>query len=115
MINNKYIKEINHSYVKPDVSDYFDLILNSDKGPINKPIFIGPTISKPKWFQFWRWHLISKYKEECYDSLKKFNNVFGEPEIILQTDVKNKNNRTYSVESMKRNIDSINLVKEESK
>ena len=73
------IKEIDCSYAKSDVSDLFGFIINSDKGPINKPIYIGPTIRKPKWFQFWRWHLILRYKKECQQSIKKFNDTFGEP------------------------------------
>ena len=70
------IKETDHSFSK---LNFPGTIILSDKGPTIKPIFIGPKISKPKWFQFWRWHLILRYKKECQQSIKKFDDTFGEP------------------------------------
>ena len=43
-----------------------------EKGPVNEPIYIGPTISKPRWWQFWRWHLIKQYRRECQEAQQKF-------------------------------------------
>lgn len=46
-------------------------------GPVNKPIFLGPYMSKPKWYQFWKF---KKYKEECKNTQQKIISVFGKPE-----------------------------------
>ena len=70
------IKETDHSFSK---LNFPGTIILSDKGPTIKPIFIGPKISKPKWFQFWRWHLILRYKRECRKASNRFDSMFGKP------------------------------------
>lgn len=74
------VEETDFSERKPQFPGNFAIGLNTEKGPINQTIYIGPTIDKPKWYQFWRWHLISRYKKECKEAEKKFLEVFGRPQ-----------------------------------
>lgn len=36
----------------------------------------GAKISKPKWWQFWRWHLIKEWKKQCLTAYAKFAEDF---------------------------------------
>jgi len=48
-------------------------------GPVGEPIYIGPSIARPLWWQPWRWYLKPRYRQECREALAKFHEVFGRP------------------------------------
>ena len=54
------------------------IIAASAKSP-RKITLYGAKTSKPKWWQFWRWHKSSKWKQECIDAYKKFAKDFDIP------------------------------------
>lgn len=51
----------------------------AEYGPMNAPKFYGPSIAPIRWWQFWRWHLIPRYRRECKEALKALVRDFGEP------------------------------------
>ena len=46
--------------------------------PLTTCYYIGPSIKRIKWYQFWRWHFIRKYREEQNDAYKRFLWMYGE-------------------------------------
>lgn len=48
-------------------------------GPMLRPIRIGPSIPRPRWWQMWRWHRIPAYRRQCREALAQFEAVFGRP------------------------------------
>jgi len=34
-------------------------------------------IRVPRWYQFWRWHLITKYKRQRHQAYEEFKKDFG--------------------------------------
>lgn len=53
------------------------LTIDAKTGPKNSPNFHGPSISKPKWYQFWRWHLLPRYRRELKNTYKELEEDFG--------------------------------------
>jgi len=76
-----YTQEIDcHSYVPPSDRPSIPAFIGmAEHGPTSAPIIIGPTIDKPRWWQFWRWHLIPRYRRECREAHAKFIEHFGQP------------------------------------
>ena len=55
------------------------VIGSTTRGPHSIPIIIRPKISPISWWEFWRWHLISKRRKQVKECIKKIHNIFGEP------------------------------------
>ena len=42
-------------------------------------ILVSTKIKKPRWYQFWRWHLIPKYRQEIFEAKRLFEFTYGIP------------------------------------
>ena len=62
--------------------DCSKIIGKSDKVPINEPLMIYHRIKPVKWYQFWRYRDIKKYKAEVERCKLQIKETFGEPDKI---------------------------------
>ncbi len=79
---NVTVTEIDKTVYIPDSRNFgltAPYLSRCQRGPKNPLIFIGPTIERIKWWQFWRYHLIKQYKKEMKESREKFLEIFGQP------------------------------------
>jgi len=51
----------------------------SNAGPMPNPVFIGPSVRKPRWWQPWRWHQYPRWRRESSAAWQKYLEVFGAP------------------------------------
>jgi len=72
------VKHVDTTIHIPHQSEH-QTILNCLTPPKSKIIFIGTSINRIKWYQFWRWHLVKQYKKECEEAKQKFIDTFGSP------------------------------------
>jgi len=54
--------------------------LEIKKGSLNPPILIRANIiDQIRWWQFWRYHLIKKRKQQLKETMEEFTKIFGQP------------------------------------
>lgn len=46
---------------------------------IKKAEYFGPTIRPIRWWQFWRWHQIPRYRREMQEARERFYARYGRP------------------------------------
>lgn len=74
------VTEIDCCTAKPGTAAAIPAFIGvAEKGPQNPPMWIGPSISRIRWWQFWRWYLIPRYRRESRAAWEKFLEVFGQP------------------------------------
>jgi len=75
------VRETDHSEYLPTekANGICGIVAACSKEPVIEPIFLGPTIQRPRWWQFWRWYLMSKYNKESREAKQKFLDIFGKP------------------------------------
>ena len=80
-----FIQEVDLTDVHPPVTmptspaTVLAMIGPAASGPVNTPEWIGPSFRKPRWYQFWRWHLLPRYRRECREASARFHEFFGYP------------------------------------
>jgi len=50
----------------------------TSNSPAKEPIVLAPTIKPIRWWQIWRWHLISERNSEIGKCMNKFDEIYGE-------------------------------------
>jgi len=49
-----------------------------------KPVLIGASVRKPRWWEVWRWYQYPRWRRESREAVKKYRQLF-EPMIIGAT------------------------------
>jgi len=84
---NITITEIDKTVHIPDPKN-LGIIMSSEKGPLKPPILIGAnvTIEPIRWWQFWKYHLIKKRKQQLKEATEEFIKIFGQPRKLNETE-----------------------------